>query len=320
MTKYLCFALLFTFSTSFGQDTQNKAVFTEDIDNFWAAYDNLKSCKTHEDSVNVIQKQYLDKATHGLQEFLKLEELTAENYVVRIAKYPKFYNSVRANTLEAKKTEPFIDDIFNKFKAIYPSFKPIKAYFVMGVITRGGGGFGDIVLIGTEISACNDKVDLSEIKIEALKKVLGTEGAVVQKIKNMVAHECVHTQQKNELDSTAINCPLLYTCMLEGSCDFIGELLVGGQINKVAQDYGDAHEKELWQQFKAELCSEKTENWVYNFLKATDKPADLGYYFGYKIAKAYFEKAIDKKQAIIDILKLKNPLQFLEKSGYDKKF
>ena len=51
-----------------------------------------------------------------------------------------------------------------------------------------------------------------------------------------------------------------------------------------------------------------------------DKPADLGYYMGYHIAKSYYENAKDKKQAVIDIIEMKNPLQFLGKSGYDKKF
>ena len=51
-----------------------------------------------------------------------------------------------------------------------------------------------------------------------------------------------------------------------------------------------------------------------------DKPADMDYYMGYRIAKFYYENAKDKKQAVIDIIEMKNPLQFLEKSKYDKRF
>src|SRR5688500_760046 len=98
----------------------------------------------------------------------------------------------------------------------------------------------------------------------------------MQKIKNIVAHECVHTQQVVMPDSNAVDCQLLYTCMLEGFCDFIGELTSGEQINKTIQEYGDSHENELWKQFKSELCSESIENWLYNYENVKDKPADLG--------------------------------------------
>ena len=55
-----------------------------------------------------------------------------------------------------------------------------------------------------------------------------------------------------------------------------------GQINKVAQEYGDQHEKELWTAFKNDLCNERANNWLYDY-DVKDKPADLGYYIGYKI-------------------------------------
>ena len=107
--------------------------------------------------------------------------------------------------------------------------------------------------------------------------------------------------------------------MQEGFCDFIGELTAGSQINIVAQEYGDKHEKELWKEFKNELCSESIKNWLYNYKTVKDKPADLGYYIGYKIAKEYYENSTDKKQAVIDIIEMKDPIKFLQISKYDEK-
>ncbi len=46
-------------------------------------------------------------------------------------------------------------------------------------------------------------------------------------------------------------------------------------------------------------------------------PGDLGYYFGYRIAQAYYNRATDKKQAVVDIIEMDDPLLFLQKSGYD---
>jgi Predicted Zn-dependent protease (DUF2268) len=297
-----------------------KTVQTADIDHFWAAWDNLKACKTYDDSIQSFEKLYIDKATDGFLDFIKVRQWNAEEYVNMARKHPKFYNSVRKNTFEVKKAEPLIEEVFQKFKAIYPNFKPFKVCFAIGAVRTGGTVSENFVLIGTEITTSTNKVDLSEIKNEAFRKILEGEEDIVQKIKNMIAHECVHTQQVAAIDTNAVTCHLLYRCMQEGFCDFIGELVTGSQINKVNQDYGNAHEKELWYAFKEELCGNKTGGWLYNFSSVKDKPADLGYYMGYKIAQSYYAKAVDKKQAIIDIIEMKNPLQFLEKSGYDKKF
>lgn len=60
-------------------------------------------------------------------------------------------------------------------------------------------------------------------------------------------------------------------------------------------------------------------NWLYQGDKAKDKPADLGYYVGYKIVESYYTRAKDKKQAIKDILDIKDFNAFLKASGYDEK-
>ncbi|HYH16627.1 MAG TPA: DUF2268 domain-containing putative Zn-dependent protease [Flavisolibacter sp.] len=297
-----------------------KHVQTADIDHFWEAFDKLKACKTHADSVNTIQQVYLDRATSGLTDFIAVRQnqFTAEEFVATIAMVPKFYTSIRKNTYEVKKAEPLIEEIFQKFKEIYPKFQPFKVCFAIGTLGTGGTLTNKFVLIGTEITTSTKDADLSEFKGNNFSKVLAGEEDIVQKIKNIVAHECVHTQQNTPQDPNAIDCSLLSAIIHEGSCDFIGEILAGSQINKVAQSYGDAHEKELWQALKNELCNTSVSNWLYNGRTVKDKPADLGYYMGYKIAQAYYKNAADKKQAIIDIIEMNNPIRFLELSKYDQ--
>jgi len=296
-----------------------KNVLTIDIDHFWEAFDNLKNCKTHLDSVDSFQKLYLDKATNGLIDFIDVRDFSAEKFTDVVSKFPKFYNSVRKNTYEVKKAAPLIEDVFSKFKIIYPNFKPFQVCFAIGILTSGGTVSNRFVLIGTEITTSTKDVDLSEFKNDAFSKILANNGDIVQNIKNMIAHECVHTQQTQTTDSTSIRCDLLNAVMREGFCDFIGELVAGKQVNTVAQEYGNKHEKQLWTAFKNELCNESLNNWLYNYSSVKDKPADLGYYIGYKIAKEYYRNSADKKQAVVDIIEMKNPIKFLELSKYDQK-
>jgi Predicted Zn-dependent protease (DUF2268) len=299
-----------------------KNVQTLDLDHFWEAFDNLKKCKNFSDSVTTFQKIYLDRATNGLIDFIRARDFTAEKFVQTVSRYPKFYNSIRKNTFEAKKAEPAIENIFKKFKEIYPNFKPFKVCFAIGIVNTGGTTSENFVLIGTEITTSNKDADLSEFlkygEQAKAQSLSGTEN-IIQKIKNMVAHECVHTQQRQSTDTSALHCMLLYKVMREGFCDFIGELVSGSQINNVAHEYGDKNEKQIWADLKNELCNENIGNWLYNASTVKDKPADLGYYVGYKIAQEYYKNSVDKKQAIVDIIEVTNPKVFLDLSKYDQK-
>jgi hypothetical protein len=295
-----------------------KTVLTADIDHFWQAVDALSNCKTHADSLSAIQKLYFDRATDGLIDFIAARDLTAEAQLKLIARYPKFYASIRKNTLNVKNSEKVIQELFTKFQSLYTNFKPFKVCFAIGIINTGGTVSDKFVLIGTEIMASSKNVDVSEFianKENNRANMLSADGDLVQKIRNIVAHECVHTQQKN-ISDTATKCPLLWQVLKEGICDFVGEMVAGKQINTVAHEYGDKHEKELWRELRSNLCSSGMSKWLYNGQSAKDKPGDLGYYMGYRIAKAYYEQATDKRQAIVDMIELTLPMEFLQKSKY----
>jgi len=298
------------------ESENKKNVLTIDIDHFWEAFDNLKNCKIFADSVNSFQQLYLDRGTDGLIDFIRVREFQAEKYVKLVTKYPKFYKSLRKNTFEVKKAEQTIEAVFSKFKEIYPNFKPFKVCFAMGIMNTGGTISNNFVLIGTEITTSTKQMDLSEFENNEYRKTFEGSEDLQTKIKSLVAHECVHTQQAKTIDPNVIKCELLYRVLREGSADFIAELVSG---NLKTNEYGEKNEKQIWTDFKNELCNENSNNWLYNYSTVKDKPADLGYFIGYKIAKEYYNNASDKKQAVNNIIDMTNPIRFLELSKYDQK-
>jgi Predicted Zn-dependent protease (DUF2268) len=293
-----------------------KNVQTIDIDHFWEAFDNLKNCKSFADSVKSFQQLYLDRATDGLIDFIRVRDLQAEKYVKLVAKYPKFYASLRKNTFEVKKAEQTIEAVFLKFKKLYSNFKPFKVCFAMGIMNTGGTISNNFVLIGTEILSSSKQMDLSEFDANEYRKTFEGTEELMSRIKRLIAHECVHTQQPKQVDPNGIKCELLYRALREGAADFIAELVSG---NPQKNEYGDKNEKQIWVQFKNELCNESSDNWLYNSSTVKDKPADLGYYVGYKIVQEYYHNASNKKQAIIDIIEMTDAVRFLELSKYDQK-
>jgi uncharacterized protein YjaZ len=109
---------------------------------------------------------------------------------------------------------------------------------------------------------------------------------------------------------------LLAQSIREGS---VSELLTGRTINEAIKTYGDAHESEVWRDFSAAMNGSDMSRWLYNggtITASTTRPADLGYYVGYRITQAYYAKQSDKRRALKDILQIGDFAKFLQASGY----
>jgi hypothetical protein len=101
--------------------------------------------------------------------------------------------------------------------------------------------------------------------------------------------------------------------------DFFGELISGKTSNERLHVWAKGKEMQVWEDFKKEMWLSRSRNWIANSNQETaGHPADLGYWIGYMICKAYYEKATDKKQAAWDILNIKDYKAFYEKSGVEE--
>lgn len=61
--------------------------------------------------------------------------------------------------------------------------------------------------------------------------------------------------------------------------------------------------------------------WLYDGSQSPEgRPADLGYWMGYRIARGYYRRAADKAQAIRDMLRIRDFDAFLEASGVAEEF
>jgi uncharacterized protein YjaZ len=125
----------------------------------------------------------------------------------------------------------------------------------------------------------------------------------------------IHTLQGSRTGARS----LLAASLTEGSADFLAELISGEHITNPAYAYGDAHEAELWMEFKTAMDSTNTSAWLFQGDRTPPgRPADLGYWMGYKISKAYYNNAADKKTAVKEILRFTDAKAFLAASGYGR--
>ena len=288
---------------------------TTDITNFWKAFDALATADSKEDSILIIQEQYIEKSTLYFKEFLRLRDFTAEEYVEKIGLYPKFWVSIRPLTEAIENRKEEIEKVFVVYKKMLPNFKQPNVCFAIGCLRTGGTVAKDLLLIGSEIAAANAAVDKSEMT-GWLESVIGNSGDIV----SMVAHETVHTQQ---FDSGTIKLGrkfLLQQTMTEGIADFFTVELLGKNINQSVFDYGEKNKCALKKEFLEDLqkTPKKINKWLYKGSKSESRPADLGYFIGYEIAKAYYDKSENKEKAIANLLDMKQYKKIFKKSNYKK--
>jgi hypothetical protein len=290
------------------RDPKNVKFITSDIVNFWRAYDLTRGEPDKAKRAAIFRAEYLEKGSLGLNDFLRQRIKSAENLVAAIDRMPKYYASIRPSTLGVAKMEKRFRAAFARFKAIYPDAVFPDVYFVVGSASSGGTTGPSGLLIGAEMYGATDETPREELSTWLRSVIAG-----VEKVPAIVAHESCHYNQRY---NTQIDGTLLARAIQEGSCDLISELVGAGNINEHLKTYGRTHDAAIWREFSAEMYKPDISNWLFNGGSAKDRPADLGYYVGYLIARVYYRNAGDKRQAVRDILNIQDFRKFYEASKF----
>ncbi len=296
--KLISFALLMSFSMN-----AQIEVSASDITNFWTAFDSLEKVSSKTAKADIIQKMYLDKGSWAVKFIIEQYQYKSADWVDYIEKNKEKLVKNRQLLLSVLEQKSEIDRKLAYFKEIYPAFRDAKVGFFIGIGQFGGRVETRDVLIGSEVNV-NEKKDWAV---------------------RIVTHEFVHTQQK--LGNYAV----LATCVHEGTADFVSELVNQKELTAIyPTDYigfGNKNETAIWDTFKLYINS-NIKGKYFDFLYGTKGfkingkyMTDLGYFMGYKISKAYYQNAIDKKQALSDIISLdyadnEKVRTFVLKSGY----
>lgn len=308
----------FVFVVNSHAQTKQQTIVYTDIDNFWVAFDSVQTTTDSLKQFNILQKLYVDKGTPGLKAFMEAKGYTTEAWLACIRGYPKYWASIRPKTLKIKAVNKELDPYIAKFKKLYPEFKPANIYFTIGAMRSGGTTQDDKVLIGAELATGDPEVDISELPANTqnwLKTYFSTYPFKDIVLLNM--HEFVHTQQKGRGNT------LLTQTILEGTADFIAELITGRVPAMPYMSYGKQNEAELKNKFKEEMFLDNFGNWLYNGASNNFGVADLGYYMGYVICKTYYQQAKDKNAVVKEMIELdyandETVEKFLLKTGYFK--
>jgi hypothetical protein len=279
--------------TEFSNNPRAAKFHTEDITAFWKIFDqNYPKLPG-----DVLQQEYLDKGSVGLKGFIQNRIESGKNLSKVVKGEIKYYEYIRPFTVSIDEKKERFYECFENLKKIYlPAVFP-DVYFVIGANNSGGTIFDNGLIVGAEKFG---------------KQTVDYKPALdIEYVDEVVAHELIHFQQKYAKDNS-----LLAQSVKEGASDFICELIAGSHSNKETYIYGDSHKKELWNEFKLRMYHNDWTNWLY-YNKDKSRAKDLGYWAGYQICKAYYNRMTNKQKAISDILNIDNFKLFFEASGYN---
>ncbi len=252
----------------------------------------------------------MDKGSAGLQDYLAYKVASLKKFVDWHDKHPKFYAAIRPNTLKINDQKKQMLASLVKFKEIYPEAQFPDIYFVIGRFNSAGTATNNGLMLGVDQIARSPEVPTDELHLWAKNNFLD-----INLLPNIVAHELIHFQQ----DSLPNDTTLLRGALVEGMADFLGELISGSSANQRLIKFATGKEKKIWDDFRKEMYLNRSKNWIANGNQETpDHPADLGYWIGYRICKAYYNNTKDKKQAVHDILHIKNYRKFYEESKVEE--
>lgn len=316
LSQVLFLVMLFSFYQKALSQAYPPIIIHSDIDRFWLAYDLLPSAKTSKDTLDIFQQFYFDKGSVGLNKLSKAKKINAQTLALQVRKAPEFWKTIRPNTYLVKQYTDEISGQIDLYRDAIKRFRNPYICFAIGDLSTGGTVIDNWLLIGTEMVTTDSltvKSQLTDWHQEILPKK--------PKILEFTAHELVHTQQRFGLGyllSFSRN-RLLTMALVEGAADFVSEKITGLNINESIYPYGYANEEALWKEFAAEMYGKDISNWLYNGNKSKDRPADLGYFIGYRICEAYYNQAENKQKALNKIVKTTNYRRLLKKSGYQGK-
>ena len=266
----------------------------DDVQRFYAVYDHAGG----HPSAEQLQRLYLDPGSEGLHTFARLRDISGERIAATLVKAPAIYSDARRCAAVLPHARDRLSAAMHKLAELYPEarFPPITIAVGRGKPVAVGGPL-DGVMVG----------------LEALCAVKYFDANVEDRFVHVIAHEYIHVQQASSLIDDE-HPTVLEISLGEGAAEFLGEMISGGVGNPGIWAEAQGRETEIETAFIADEAQTDLSNWVYN--GSLEKPGDLGYWVGYRIVKAYYQHAADKRSALREIIEMTDPKAFLARSGW----
>jgi hypothetical protein len=266
----------------------------EDVERFYRVYDAAGGRPTAEQ----LQRDYLDPGSEGLHQLAKVRSVTGAKIAEALARNPALYSDARRCAAVLPKVQQRLRAALHTLGRLYPQarFPPVTIAI----------GRGKPVGVGSPATGV-------QIGLEALCATTYLNPNVEDRFVYVIAHEFVHVQQAADL-TDGKNLTVLEASLMEGVAEFTAELIAGKVAYSQLAAMTRGREKAIETAFLDDSQKTDHSDWLNN--GTPEKPGDLGYWVGYRIAKSYYRHASDKRVALREMLEMTDAKAFLARSGW----
>ena len=296
MTRYiLAFALwsglVLGASAHPADDPLEARIETADVAAFFRIYDAANGRPSAVDLSG-----YVGNPSAGVVGFIPNRIVSADNLSAVIASESEVYVNARSCADHLGGVPQRVRAAFLALEDLYPDARFADTFILIGANNSGGTATPDALMIGLEVVCRSDTPDVAPLE---------------DRLTHLITHEMIHSLQRGFEGDTVLS-----QSLNEGAAEFLAELVSGRIANGHLIDWTRGHELAIEQRFEREMRGRDLSNWVYNGLGTPDAPGDLGYWVGYRIVRAYYERQSDKRRAVRDILNATDAEAFLAASGW----
>ena len=268
----------------------------DDVRLFYALYDANGGRPTAEQ----LQRDYLDRGSAGLRIFANARNTTAARIAQAVAARPALYTEARRCVAMLPRVRERAGVALRAMRRLYPEARLPPITIVIGR--------GRPMAIGSPATGV-------QIGLESLCSASFLNPNIEDLFVRVIAHEYAHVQQAPSLVDGQ-NLTVLQASVMEGAAEFVTELTTGDIGYAYLHRLTAGREREIETRFVADMDKTDLSDWLFN--TTPEQPRDLGYWVGYRIAKAYYRNARDKSRALREILQLEagDVRAFLARSGW----
>lgn len=289
-----CAAISYTAHGASASSAPSPEIHIEDVDRFYRIYDAANG----HPSAEQLQRDYIDAGSEGLHTLARLRNVTGARIAETLAKNPKIYSDAKRCMAVLPRVKERVQVALDTLGRLNPESRFPPVTVTVGRGKPAGIGYPESgIQIGLEAVCAADFMNPN----------------VEDRFVHVISHEYVHIQQAPALAGRD-DLTVLERSLLEGGAEMISELISGlaGQAHFPGLTQG--REKQIETAFLADQDKTDLSAWLDN--STMEKPGDLGYWVGHRIAKSYYQHATDKRQAVRDMLQMTDAKAFLAKSGW----
>ncbi|MDE2560735.1 MAG: lytic murein transglycosylase [Sphingomonadales bacterium] len=267
-----------------------------DVALFYRVYDAAHGAPTGDD----LQSRYIEAGTDGVRQFVPNRILSGEHLADVIAHRRPAYERARNCQTALPKVSARLSGAFRRLARLYPQATFVPVTILIGADNSGGTTGPSGVLVGLEVVCTPQPFEKSPADL----------------LYHLIAHEYGHIQQPALLAGENAPTTVLRQSLIEGAPELVSDLITGEPSAAYLAKWTRGRERSLDEAFLKDVGSADLSHWLYNGTGTPEHPGDLGYWVGYRIAKAYYDKASDKHAALRTLFDLKDPQAILAQSGW----